>query len=61
MRVGFLSGETVVSEPSTFIVPVVMFENNLDPGTSVDLNIRAVDGIATGMPPECTCSCSVHT
>lgn len=45
-----MGGETVVSEPSTFTVPVVLFENNLDPGTSVDLSIRAVDDIATGMP-----------
>lgn len=53
VRVGFERSEIVVSEPSTFIVSVLLFENNLDPGTFVDLNIRAEDGVATGMRRSC--------
>ena len=46
--IGFSDSQVVVSEPSTFNISVVLLENNLDPGTSVSLDITAVDGLATG-------------
>ena len=46
--IGFAESQLVTSEPSSFNVSVVLFENNLDPGTAVSLDITALDGIATG-------------
>ena len=49
VNIGFAESAIVVDEPSTFNVSVVLLENNLDPGTAISLEIRAVDGVASGM------------
>ena len=49
VTIGFEDSTIVVDEPSSFNVSVVLLENNLDPGTAISLDIRAVDGVASGM------------
>ena len=38
----------VVSEPINFTVSVVLFQNNLDPGTEISLSLIGRDGVAAG-------------
>lgn len=48
VNVGFAEMEVVVDEPSNITVSVVLFENNLDPGTFVNVNLMSVDDVARG-------------
>lgn len=47
--IGFADSEVTVSEPTSFNISVILLDNNLEPGTAVQLDIRAMDGVATGM------------
>lgn len=49
VSIGFVESSIVVSEPINFTVSVVLFQNNLDPGTEISLNLVGRDGVATGM------------
>ena len=48
VSIGFVESAIVVSEPINFTVSVVLFQNNLDPGTEISLNLVGRDGVATG-------------
>ena len=48
VNIGFVDDAIVVSEPINFTVSVVLFQNNLDPGTEISLSLVGRDGIAAG-------------
>ena len=49
VSIGFMESSIVVSEPANFTVSVVLFEDNLDPGTEISISFMGIDGIATSM------------
>ena len=49
VSIGFMDSAIVVSEPTNFTVSVVLFQNNLDPGSEISLNLMGRDGVATGI------------
>jgi hypothetical protein len=48
VTIGFVDSAIVVSEPVNFTVSVVLFQNNLDPGTEISLSLVGRDGVAAG-------------
>ena len=48
VNIGFLDDAIVVNEPINFTVSVVLFQNNLDPGTEISLSLVGMDGVAAG-------------